>query len=91
MARRSPAIGTDPPPTLQAAALCFTNQHFVKFSVCVVNAYGARGVQLHTSLTWAQEALNYLLAENQVRSHDSPNGICGEEVDSGTGFGFNII
>jgi hypothetical protein len=53
VARKSPAIETDPPPTLQAAALCFTNQHFVKLSVCVVNAYGARGEQLHTSLTWA--------------------------------------
>lgn len=52
VAHRSPAIGTDPPPPLQVAALCFTNQHF-NFSVCFVNVYGARGVQLHTSLTWA--------------------------------------
>jgi len=37
------------------------------------------------------EALKYVLAEIQVLSHGSPNGICGEEFDTGTGFGFNNI
>jgi len=37
------------------------------------------------------EALIYVLAEIQFWSHGSPNGIYGEEVDTRTGFGFNII
>jgi hypothetical protein len=39
----------------------------------------------------AFKGLKYVLAEIHVRSHGSPYGICGEEVDTGIGFGFNII